>query len=214
MSLELYGYFRSSAAYRLRIGLNLKGLDYRQVIVDLRSGAQWAPDFLALNPLGLVPVLRDGETTLSQSLAILEYLEETYPEPPFLPAEPIDRARVRALALTVACDIHPLNNLRVLNYLTQDLGQDDEAKLRWYRHWIAEGLAGLEALIRPRSGRFSHGDAPGLADICLVPQIFNAQRFKCPLEAYPTLMGIFDNCMALPAFDRAQPSKQPDSAAP
>jgi maleylacetoacetate isomerase len=212
MTLALYGYARSSAAFRLRIGLNLKGLGHDTVVIDLRSGAQKAPDYLALNPQGLVPLLRDGDEVLSQSLAILEYLEEIQPEPPFLPSAPVDRARVRALALAVACEIHPLNNLRVLNYLTGDLGQDEDTKLAWYRHWIAEGLGGLEALTRQTSGKFSHGDTPGLADICLVPQIFNARRFDCPLEDYPVLMRVFENCMALEAFDRAQPAKQPDFA--
>jgi maleylacetoacetate isomerase len=212
MTLELYGYARSSAAFRLRIGLNLKRIDYDPVIIDLRSGAQRSPDYLALNPQGLVPALRVGEEVLSQSLAILEYLEEIQPEPPLLPADPVARARVRALALAVACEIHPLNNLRVLKYLTGDLEHDEDTKLTWYRHWIAEGLGSLEALTRQTSGKFSHGESPGLADICLVPQIFNAQRFDCPLEAYPVLMSVFDNCMALDAFDRAQPAKQPDFA--
>ena len=212
MPLKLYGYARSSAAFRVRIALNLKGLNYEDGFVDLRRAEQTAADFLALNPQGLVPVLVDGDVVLTQSPAILEYLDEKWPEPPLLPAEPAERARVRALALVVACEMHPLNNLQVLNYLTDDLGLDQADRLKWYRHWIATGLLALEALTadHPATATFCHGEHPTIADICLVPQIFNAKRFDCPLDPYPTLTRISDTCLALPAFDQAQPSKQPD----
>ncbi len=212
MPLKLYGYARSSAAFRVRIALNLKGLAHEDGFVDLRRGEQTAADFLALNPQGLVPALVDGDLVLTQSPAILEYLDEKWPEPPLLPATPAERARVRALALVVACEMHPLNNLRVLNYLTDDLGLDKADRLKWYRHWIATGLSALEALTadHPATATFCHGERPTIADICLVPQIFNAKRFDCPLDPYPTLTRISDTCLALPAFDQAQPSKQPD----
>ncbi len=207
----LYDYPRSSAAFRVRIGLGLKDLAYERRLVHLRKEQQQSSEYRALNPQGLVPTLVEGETAITQSLAILEYLEERYPEPPFLPTPPLERARVRALAQVVACDIHPLNNLRVLTYLTGDLDLDKEQEATWYRHWIAEGLVAFESLVEknPVSGRFCHGSTPGLADICLVPQIFNARRYDCPLEGYPSLMGIFEACMALTAFDAAQPEKQP-----
>lgn len=211
--IKLYGYARSSAAFRVRIALNLKQLAYEHESLDLRAGAQRAPGYLAINPQGLVPTLIDGEVVLSQSLAILEYLEERYPQPAILPADPVERARIRALSLSIACDIHPLNNLRVLNYLTGDLGLHEEDKLRWYRHWIALGLSALEAQVKSRADAdsFCHGKMPTMADICLVPQIFNAIRFDCPLGGYPSLMRVFDNCMALAAFDDARPEKQPDA---
>ena len=212
MSLTVYGYAWSSAAFRVRIGLGLKGLAHDRVYVNLRADEQRSATYLARNPQGLVPALVADETVITQSIAILESLEERFPEPPLLPAAPAARARVRALAQVVACDIHPLQNLRVLRYLTGELGHDEAAKLAWYRHWVAEGLSALEALVAGHSetGRFCHGDTPGLADICLVPQIFNAKRYDCPLDAYPGLMRIFDACMTLPAFDAAQPAKQPD----
>ena len=212
--MKLYGNARSSAAFRVRIALNLKGLDYDYKPVNLRTGEQREPSYLAINPQGLVPTLIDGETAHGQSIAILEYLEETYPEPALLPSPGVERARVRALAQVVACDIHPLNNLRVLNYLTGDLGLTEEDKLRWYRHWIATGLSTLEELTRNHrySSQFCHGDTPTMADICLVPQIVNARRYECPLDAYPYLMRVFANCMALPPFDRAQPANQVDFA--
>lgn len=206
MSLTLYDYHRSSAAFRLRIALNLKGLAYERVFVDLLAGEQRAEDYLALNPQGFVPALADGETLLTQSLAIMEYLDERHPEPPLLPSDGLERARVRTLALAVACDIHPLNNSRVLKYLTGPMGLDEATKLAWYRHWIAEGLGPLEAMVAgSAAGRFCHGASVTLADVCLVPQIYNAQRFECPLSAYPTLMGIFETCRALPAFAAAWP---------
>jgi len=213
--MKLYSYFRSSAAYRVRIALNLKGLAYETVPVHLTRGGgeQLAPGYRKLNPQALVPVLQDGERVLAQSLAIMEYLEEVHPLPPLLPKDPAARARVRALALAVACDLHPLNNLRVLNYLTGPMGLGDDAKRTWYHHWIAEGLGALEASLAtdPETGRFCHGDAPGLADCCLVPQLANAHRFKCDVLPYPTLLKIEQNCQALEAFRRAAPGEQPDA---
>jgi len=213
--LKLYSYFRSSAAYRVRIALNLKGLAYETVPVHLtrRGGEQLAPAYRKLNPQALVPVLQDGGRLLTQSLAIMEYLEEVHPLPPLLPKDPAARARVRALALAVACDLHPLNNLRVLNYLTGPMGLGDDAKQTWYRHWIAEGLGALEASLASdrETGRFCHGDMPGLADCCLVPQLANAYRFKCDVAPYPSLLKIETNCQALEAFQRAAPDKQPDA---
>jgi maleylpyruvate isomerase len=213
--MQLYDYFRSSASFRVRIGINLKGLVPERHFVHLtrQGGEQFAAAFTAMNPQQLVPVLVDGDETMSQSLAILEYLDETYPSPPFLPTRPADRARVRALALAIACDLHPLNNLRVLFYLKNEMGQSDDARNTWYRHWVAKGLSAFEAALLgdARTGTFCHGDVPGLADICLVPQIFNAKRLDCPLDPYPKVMEIFGACMKLPAFDTAQPSKQPDA---
>jgi maleylpyruvate isomerase len=212
--MKLHGYFRSSAAFRVRIALNLKGLAYDQVSHHLRRGEQNAPDFLKINPMGLVPALVDGPTAIGQSLAIIEYLDETHPNPPFLPKNPVERARVRALALSIACDIHPLNNLRVLNYLKGTLKVSDAQHDAWYRHWIVEGFRGLEGLLKTGgTGRFCHGDKPTLADICLVPQVFNAKRLMddSALAAFPTIMRIFGECMKVEAFDKAQPSKQPDA---
>lgn len=213
--MKLYSYFRSSAAYRVRIALNLKGLSYETVPVHLTRGGgeQRAPGYRELNPQALVPVLEDGGRVLTQSLAIIEYLDEVHPRTPLLPKEPVARARVRALALAVACDLHPLNNLRVLNYLTGPMGLGDDAKQKWYRHWIAEGLGALEASLAGdrETGRFCHGDAPGLADCCLVPQLANAYRFKCDVAPYPTLLRIEKSCQALEAFQRAAPGQQPDA---
>ncbi|GAA0559737.1 maleylacetoacetate isomerase [Halomonas salifodinae] len=210
----LYGYFRSSAAYRVRIALNLKGLAYDQAPVNLVKGEQRGEDFLARNPQGLVPALvTDDGARLTQSLAICEYLDERYPDPALLPADAAGRARVRALAQSVACEIHPLNNLRVLKYLTGELGVDEAAKMTWYRHWITEGFAALEAQLSREagSGDFCHGDTPGLADLCLVPQVFNAERFACDLAPYPRIRRIVANCRALDAFARAAPEAQPDA---
>ena len=205
----LYTFFRSSAAYRVRIALNLKGLAYEAVPVHLSRGGgeQLAPAYRKLNPQSLVPVLQDGERVLAQSLAIMEYLEEVYPLPPLLPKNPAARARVRSLALAIACEIHPLNNLRVLNYLSGPLGVNDDAKRTWYHHWIALGLGALEARLAGdrETGSYCHGDAPGLADCCLVPQLANARRFKCDVAPYPTLQRIEKNCQALDAFQRAAP---------
>lgn len=211
--MNLHDYFRSSAAYRVRIVLNLKGLAYRALSVNLRDGAQRDSRYLAVNAQGLVPTLDVDGHTLTQSLAICEYLEETHPEPPLLPADPAGRARVRALAQAVACDIHPVNNLRVLNYLTGELGVSEAARHGWYRHWIEEGFHAIEEMLRaaPDTGRFCHGDTPTLADACLVPQVFNANRFEVDLAPYPLIRGINDACLALEAFDRARPEKQPDA---
>jgi maleylacetoacetate isomerase len=213
--VRLYDYFRSSAAYRVRIALNLKGVaPDERTFVHLRMGGQRAQDYLALNPQGLVPALAlDEGAVLTQSLAIVEYLDETHPEPPLLPADPIGRARVRAIALSIACDIHPLDNLRVLNYLIGTLGVAREQKDGWYRYWIDVGFEALEkALARDRAtGRFCHGDAPTLADVCLVPQMANARRFDIDLSPYPTLMRIESACLALPAFADAAPARQPDA---
>jgi maleylpyruvate isomerase len=215
MTPTLHGYFRSSASYRVRIALNIKGVPYDQSSVHLSrdGGVQFSQGFRALNPQSLVPVLQDGDMVISQSLAIIEFLEDRYPEPPLLPADPSGKAVVRQLASMVACDIHPLNNLRVLRYLTDRLGVSEEAKLAWIGHWIAQGFEALESLISraPGRGRFSHGDAPTLADCCLVPQMFNAARFGVPLDAYPTLRAIEAECLKLDAFARAHPSRQPDS---
>jgi maleylacetoacetate isomerase len=212
--MKLYTYFRSSAAFRVRIALNLKGLDYESVPVDLRPAAHRQEDYLALNPQGLVPALADGGGVISQSLAVIEYLEECHPSPPLLPRSPHDRARVRSMALAIACDIHPLNNLRVLKYLRAQLGQDEAAVDTWYRHWIAEGFSGLEEEARRASGDGRHmfGTEVSLADVCLVPQVFNARRFKCNLEPFPTLRTISAHLEALPAFAGAAPDAQPDAS--
>ena len=215
--MKLHGYSLSSAAFRVRIALNLKNLDYESVPVHLRRGDQRNPEFLGINPQGLVPALEDpaledGGRTLIQSLPIIEYLDETYPEPPLLPRDAAGRARVRALAAIVACDIHPLNNLRVLRYLLRALGQDETAVAAWYNHWIAEGFDAIEALLAAdrRTGRFCHGDAPGLADIALAPQVVNAARYRLDLTPYPTITRIFEACMTLDAFAAAHPERQPD----
>ena len=213
--MKLYSFFRSSAAYRVRIALGLKGLPYEYSPVHLSRGGgeQLRPEFRSVNPQALVPVLQDGERLLSQSLAIIEYLDEVHPDPPLLPKTPAERARVRALAQTIACEIHPLNNTRVLTYLTGVAGLGDDAKNSWYRHWVAEGFQSLEARLagNPASGKFCHGDTPGIADCCLVPQVFNARRFKCDLAPYPTLVAIDGHCQALEAFQRAAPERQPDA---
>jgi maleylpyruvate isomerase len=210
-AMKLYGYFRSSAAYRVRIALNLKGLAYDSAFVHLRKGEQRAADYLKLNPQGLVPTFIDGEATLTQSLAILEYLEEVHPRPALLPRDPADRARVRALSLTVACDIHPLNNLKVLQYLQKQLGLDEAARNAWYHRWVHDGFTAMEAqLAASETGRFCHGDQPGMADVCLVPQVYNAERLKVDLAAYPTIRRIAAEARALPAFAQAAPEAQPD----
>ena len=213
--MKLYSFFRSSAAYRVRIALHLKGLTYEYAPVHLSRGGgeQLRPEYRRVNPQGLVPVLQDGASSLNQSLAIIEYLDEVYPEPALLPRTPAERARVRALAQTIACEIHPLNNTRVLSYLTGVAGMSEDARNAWYRHWVAEGFHALEARLAgdPATGRYCHGDAPGIADCCLVPQMFNARRFKCDLGPYPTLVAIDRNCQALDAFQRAAPERQPDA---
>ena len=209
--MKLYNYFRSSASFRVRIALQWKGLAYEYLPVQLARGEQKKPEFGALSAEGLVPLLElDDGRRLTQSMAIIEYLDETHPQPPLLPADPAGRARVRALAQIVACEIHPLNNLRVLKYLVNDLKVGDEAKSGWYRHWVRLGLEAYESHLAAQPSTFSHGDSPTLADCCLVPQIFNAQRFDCDLNGLPRTMAVFDACMALPAFQRAQPSACPD----
>lgn len=212
--MKLIGYFRSSAAYRVRIALNLKGIEVQHESRHLRKGEQAAPDYAALNPQKLVPalVLDNGEV-LTQSLATIEYLDETHPEPPLLPRQPVGRARVRALSLIVAADIHPIQNLRVMAYLRKKLDQTEEGAFAWSRHWIETGFDAYEASVadHPATGRFSHGDVPTVADLCLVPQVFNAGRFKVDMARYPTIQRIYGACMELPAFDAAQPAKQPDA---
>lgn len=212
--MKLYTYFRSSAAYRVRIALNLKEIAYDAVPVHLvrGGGEQKAPSYRALNPQAMLPTLEDDGTVVTQSLAILEYLEETHPKRPLLPPAPADRARVRAIALAIACEIHPINNLRILSYLTNTLGISAEQKDSWYRHWVETGLSAVEAMLAndSRTGRFCHGDQPGLADCCLIPQVFNANRFKCDLSAMPNIVRITAACDALPAFIDAAPANQPD----
>jgi len=213
--MKLYGYFRSSAAYRVRIALNVKGLAYEQVPVHLMRGGgeQKSIAYKTRNPQGLVPFLEVGEHGFAQSLAIIEYLDESYPTPPLLPGDAAQRAAIRAFALHIACDIHPLNNLRVLQYLTGTAGLSEDAKLAWYQHWIADGLHALETDVvnRQPQGPYCFGEQVTLADVCLVPQIFNAQRFNCDLTPYPRLVAIAQQCNQLSAFSDAAPSKQPDA---
>jgi maleylacetoacetate isomerase len=210
--LKLYTYFRSSAAFRVRIALNLKGLKYDPVFVHLPKGEHRSGAYPQVNPQALLPTLElDDGTRLNQSLAIIEYLDEKYPQPSLVPKEVLARARVRSLSLLVAAEIHPLNNLRVLVHLKKALGQSQEQVDAWYRYWIADGLAKVEAELAGGKSKFSCGDAPTMADCCLVPQIFNAKRYNSDLAPYPQTMRVFENCMQLEAFDRAQPSKQPDA---
>lgn len=205
--MKLYDYVSSSAAFRVRIALNLKGADYELVPVNLLKGEQSSPAYRSTNPQGLVPTLEvDGGELLFQSLAICEYLDEVIPEPRLLPTDSLGRARVRALAYMIAADIHPLNNLRVRNYLADDLKITEEARLAWIQHWIGEGFDAFEAhLASAETGDFCHGNTPGLADICLVPQVFNARRFECDLAAWPKLVEIADRCLTLEAFLNAAP---------
>lgn len=213
--MKLYSYWRSSASYRVRIALNLKALSYDIVPVHLvkNGGEQLSAEYRQLNPDGLVPVLADDAAVLTQSLAIIEYLDEAHPEPPLLPKTALDRAYVRGIALSIACDIHPLNNLRVLRYLVRNLKAGEDEKNAWYRHWCEQGLAALEATLAKdnRIGRFCFGDTPTLADCCLVPQVANAQRMNCDLSGMPTVMRINDACLALEAFEKAAPANQPDA---
>ena len=204
----LHDYFRSSAAYRVRIALNLKGVDYESRPVNLAEGAQKAAGYRALNPQGFVPMLEIDDHRLTQSLAIIAFLDQTRPEPRLLPADPTDQAHVRAMALTIACDIHPLNNLRVLKYLGGPLGLSQGVRDTWYAHWVTEGFDALEAMASQRSGGFLFGNAPSLADVCLVPQMYNARRFNVPVEQYPTLVRADASANALPAFAAAHPDKQ------
>ena len=211
--MELFNYFRSSASYRVRIALALKGLAYDYKPVHLVHAEQLAPAYAALSPTRLVPTLVDGEHALGQSLAIIEYLDETHPAPAFLPKEPLGKARVRALALAIACDIHPINNTRVVGYLEKQLGLDQAARDTWTRHWIDTGFRALEQQLSTsrETGRFCHGDRPGLADICLVPQVANAARVNTDMAPYPTINRIVASCLALPEFQKAQPQNQPDA---
>jgi len=213
--MKLYTFFRSSASYRVRIALNLKGLDYEQVPIHLRRGGgeQFSASYRKLNPQALLPALDDGGPILTQSLAIIEYLEERHPKPPLLPADPAERALVRGMALIIACEIHPIQNLRVLVHLKSHLKQSDDDLNLWAQHWIDLGLSALEQTVvsSPKPGRFCFGDAPTLADICLVPQLANARRFGCDLSAYPALIRAEAACLALPAFINAAPEKQPDA---
>ncbi len=211
--MKLYTFFRSSAAFRMRIALNCKGLAYEPQAVSLPKDEHKLAHYLALNPQGLVPALEDAGKIYVQSLAMMEYLEETYPQPPLLPLGAEHRAYVRAVAQIIACEIHPLNNLRTLRYVKKSYGLDDEGVNAWYRHWIAEGLGGLEAFLvsSKKAGKYCYRDQVTIADCCLVPQVFNAQRYDCDLAPYPMAMAIFQECMKLDAFIEAQPSRQPDA---
>ena len=209
--MELFNYFRSSASYRVRIALALKGLDYTYRPVHLARSEQLGESYAAVSASRLVPLLRDGPQVLTQSLAIIEYLDETHPEPPLLPADALGRARVRALAYDIACEIHPLNNLRVLRYLTRTLGVAEDDKDRWYRHWVETGLDAVERQLAAQPARFCHGDSPTLADCTLMPQIFNARRFDCRLDHVPHVMRVFDRCMQIDAFERTRPEACPDA---
>jgi maleylacetoacetate isomerase len=211
--MRLYSFFRSSAAYRVRIALNVKGVAYETVSVNLPGCAHHLPEFRALNPQATIPTLDDDGTVLWQSLAIIEYLDARYPTPRLIPSEPVARARVQALAQLIACEIHPLNNLRVLQYLRRELKLDEAAVGKWYAHWIAEAFGPLETLVAGFSGgRYCFGDSLTIADVCLVPQIYNARRFSCDLAPYPTLVRIADALSAEPAFAAAAPDRQPDAA--
>ena len=210
--MKLYNYFRSSASWRVRIALAIKGLDYDYIPVHLVNREHLADDYTAMSASRLVPLLEDGDVRLTQSLAIIEYLEETHPQPPLLPADPVCRARVRAIAQDVACEIHPLNNLRVLRYLVHDLKLSEDDKTRWYRHWVESGLESVERLLAAQPSRYCHGDTPTLADCTLVPQVFNAQRFECRTGHVPQVMRVFDACMQLDAFAKTHPSVCPDAA--
>ena len=207
VTIRLHDYFRSSAAYRVRIALNLKGVVYDSIAVSLLDGEQRAADYVARNPQGLVPTLEIDGLRLTQSLAIIDYLDARFPDPPMVPADPAARSRVLAMALVVACEVHPLDNLRVLRYLKDVLGVEQDARDSWYRHWVISGLIALEALAAPQAGSFLFGDAPGLADICLVPQLYNARRFAVPLDDYPTLRRADASAAALDAFASAHPDR-------
>lgn len=214
-SLVLYSYWRSSAALRVRIALNLKGLHYETRAVHLvrDGGEQHSPAYAAVNPQELVPTLVDGDKVMTQSMAIVEYLDEIHPQPALLPADAAGRARVRALAQIIGCDVHPIGNLRVLQRIGTQFGADDEQKGSWMRHWIATGLRALEAMLANNrdTGRYCHGDTPGLADLCLIPQVYNARRWKMTLEEYPTIVRIDAACGELDAFKAAMPEQQPDA---
>ena len=209
----LYDYPRSSAAYRVRIALNLKRVDYERRVVNLPDGEQRSDDYRALNPQGLIPLLEIDGHRVTQSLAIINYLDLRYPTPPLIPSTAADRAHVVAMAMAVACDIHPLNNLRVLKYLKGELGHSQEEVDAWYAHWVTEGLTALEAMARPQAGKFLFGDAPTGADVCLVPQLYNARRFNVPLDAFPTLLRADENAGQIEGFAAAHPDRQPELAA-
>jgi maleylacetoacetate isomerase/maleylpyruvate isomerase len=209
--MKLYNYFRSSASWRVRIALSIKGLDYDYVPVHLVKREHLDEAYTSMSAARLVPLLEDGDVRLTQSLAIIEYLEETHPQPPLLPADPLGRARVRAIAQDIACEIHPLNNLRVLRYLVHDLKLSEDDKTRWYRHWVESGLEAVERQLAAQPARFCHGDLPTMADLTLVPQVFNAQRFECRTEQLPHVMRVFTTCMDTDAFARTHPSVCPDA---
>lgn len=213
-ALTLYDYWRSSAAYRVRIALNVKELPYQSVPINLLKGEQQGEQYKALNPQGAVPMLVAGDQRITQSLAIIEYLEETHPMPALLPKGAEARAAARAMAMVVACDIHPIINPRVQKYVTDRLGHNEDEKIAWYAHWVSEGLRALETLVKQHgsTGRFCLGDAPTVADLCLIPQMYNARRFNVPVDGFPTLVAIDAHCSALPAFDKARPEKQPDAS--
>lgn len=213
MKYVLHQFFRSSTSYRVRAALNLKNVDYEYRDYVLRSGEQRSDDYLSLNPQGLVPTLETPQGPLSQSLAILEWLDETHPQPPLLPADPWERARVRSLAHAIALDIHPLNNLRVLQYIRTEFGADDEAVARWFRHWVGETFPAVEMRLANESatGCYCHGDEPGLADLCLAAQVVNNRRFDVDMTPYPSIRRVFEALMALPAFEAALPENQPDT---
>ncbi len=206
MTIRLYDYWRSSAAYRVRIALNMKGLDYQAIDTSLIDGAHKQADYVTKNPQGFVPMLEVGDVRLTQSLAIIDWLDATYPDPRLIPTEPTARAREMANALIIAADIHPVNNLRILKYLKNPLGAEQPEIDQWIRHWIGEGFTALEAMADPGKP-FLAGDAPGLSDVCLVPQMYNARRFETPLDAYPNLVRIVDSCERLPAFEAAHPDR-------
>jgi maleylacetoacetate isomerase len=209
MSLNpiLFDYWRSSASYRVRIALNLKSVTFESVSVNLRSGEQQSEEYRRHNPQALVPMLQIGEERIAQSLAIIDYLDARFPDPPLLPREASERAHVLSLALTIACDVHPLNNLRVLNYLKNELGQGEEARNAWYVHWVTEGLRAVEATAAPSAGRYLFGDEPTLADVCLVPQLYNARRFDVPLDEFPLLTRVEAEAGKLEAFNAAHPDR-------
>ncbi|WP_088959072.1 maleylacetoacetate isomerase [Variovorax sp. HW608] len=212
--MKLHNYFRSSASFRVRIALHLKGLDFEYIPVHIARGDHKTGPFSAISPDMLVPLLDDDGERLTQSMAIIEYLDEVYPEPALLPHDPVGRAKVRALSQSIACEIHPLNNLRVLKYLVRELKLDDDAKNAWYRHWVREGLLAFERqLALLPAGTYCYGSTPTMADCCLVPQIFNGQRFDCDFSGLPRTMAAFEACMQLEAFQRAQPSQCPDAEA-
>ncbi len=209
--MELYNFSRSSASYRVRIALALKGLTYEYKSVQLQRNEHLTPAYEAVSGSRLVPTLVDGDVVLTQSLATIEYLDEVYPEPPLMPRDALGRARVRTLALDIACEIHPLNNLRVLRYLVKDMGLSDEAKDTWYRHWVEVGLETVERQLTAQPARYCHGDTPTLADCVLVPQIFNAHRLNCKLDHVPQVMRVFEACMKLDAFESSRPERCPDA---